>query len=426
MNILLIGGGGREHALAWKLLQSKHMSKLYCAPGNAGIAGLCECVPIKATDLDGIVDFAKTRVIDFAVVAPDDPLAMGCVDRLEAVGVLAFGPTAAAAEIEGSKIFAKTLAQKYNIPTAAWRSFDNPDAARAYIRARGAPIVVKADGLALGKGVVVAQTEAQALDAVGDMMENKTFKEAGARIVVEDYMTGPEVTVLAFTDGKTVKPMPSSRDHKPVFDGNKGKNTGGMGAVSPAPGYTPEIADICMETIFMPTINALAAEGRPFKGVLYFGLMLTPEGPRVVEYNARFGDPEAQAVLTLLESDLLDVMMAVREERLDSLDIAWRPEAACCVVMASGGYPDKYSVGLPITGLPEDTPERVVFHAGTARKDGQLVTAGGRVLGVTARAPTLDAAIARAYSGVADITFEGAHFRTDIGVENQSIGTTKL
>ena len=415
MNILLVGGGGREHVLAWKLSQSKHTDKLYCAPGNAGIAKLAECVPIKATELDQLVDFAKMHAIDFAVVAPDDPLALGLVDRMEAAGIPAFGPSKAAARIEGSKIFSKTLMQKHNIPTAAWQSFDNPSDAIAYIRERGAPIVVKADGLALGKGVVVAGTEEQARNAVRDMMENKQFKDAGARVVIEEFMTGPEVTVLAFSDGKTIRTMPSSRDHKPVFDGNQGKNTGGMGAISPAPGYTPELAKICMDTIFMPTIRAMEAEGCPFKGVLYFGLMLTPNGPKVIEYNARFGDPEAQAILMLLKTDLLDIMTAVREERLTDMDISWQDEAACCVVMASGGYPDQYPVGLPIDGLPEERPGFMVFHAGTALVEGRTVTAGGRVLGVTARATLPGDAIAAAYDGVKQISFENAHFRTDIG-----------
>ena len=415
MDLLLIGGGGREHALAWKLSQSGRVGKIYCAPGNAGIAGLCECRPIPADDLGTLVEFAVAHDIGLAVVAPDDPLALGLVDKMEAAGVPAFGPTRAAAEIESSKIFAKTLMRKYHIPTADWRSFDDPEEACAYIRQCGAPLVVKADGLALGKGVVVSQTEQQAMDAVRDMMERKAFHGAGARVVVEECMTGPEVTVLAFCDGKTIRTMPSSRDHKRALDNDRGPNTGGMGAISPAPGYTPEVEARCLETIFLPTIQAMAAEGRPFKGVLYFGLMLTPDGPRVVEYNARFGDPEAQAVLALLETDLLDIMLAVREGRLHRMDIAWRQEASCCVVMASGGYPGSYPVGLPIAGLPQDRPDLTVFHAGTARREGRLVTAGGRVLGVTARAPTPEAAIAAAYRGVAGITFENAHYRTDIG-----------
>jgi phosphoribosylamine--glycine ligase len=389
---------------------------LYCAPGNAGISRLAECVPVRATDVDGIIALAKREKIDFVVVAPDDPLALGCVDALEAAGISAFGPRRAAAEIESSKIYAKTLMQKYDIPTARWRAFDRPDEAIAYIRAQGAPIVVKADGLALGKGVVVARTEDEAVRAVRDMMENKRFEEAGARVVVEECMTGPEVTVLAFTDGETVAPMPSSRDHKPVFDRNRGPNTGGMGAVSPAPGYTPAMATLCEKTIFIPTVRALAAEGRPFQGVLYFGLMLTEQGPRVVEYNARFGDPEAQAVLMLLESDLLDILQDVRGGTLARADIRWRPGASCCVVLASGGYPGTYPTGLPITGLPDDTPERMVFHAGTARRGEDCVTAGGRVLGVTARASTPEEARRLAYETADTIRFEGVHMRRDIGI----------
>ena len=420
MHILLIGGGGREHALAEQLSRSKHCGRLTCAPGNAGIARVAECIPISAMQLDALVDFAVKNAVDFAVVAPDDPLAAGLVDALEQAGIPAFGPTKAAAEIEGSKIFAKRLMDAHNIPTASWQSFDNPDNARAYIRDRGAPIVVKADGLALGKGVVVARTVPQALEAVGDMMENKSRGQAGSRLVVEECMTGPEVTVLAFTDGKTIKPMPSSRDHKRASDGDTGPNTGGMGAVSPAPGYDPEIARVCMETIFLPTVRAMAADGRPFKGVLYFGLMLTPTGPQVVEYNARFGDPEAQAVLMLLETDLMDILMAVRDERLDEVDIEWSADAACCVVMASGGYPEKYETGVPISGLPVLTPDLRIFHAGTAQKDGRLVTAGGRVLGVTARAPSLEQAVTQAYEAVAGISFENAHFRSDIGAAKVS------
>ncbi len=416
MRVLVIGGGGREHALVWKLSQSERVSRLFCAPGNAGMAALATCVPLAATDVTGVVAFAREQAVDFVVVAPDDPLAKGMVDALEEAGIAAFGPTARAAEIESSKVFSKTLMSKYGIQTAAWRAFDSADAAIAYIHEQGAPIVVKADGLALGKGVVVAETEAQAVAAVRDMMENKRFQEAGTRIVIEEYMQGPEVTVLAFTDGHTVIPMPPSRDHKRAFDGNTGKNTGGMGAIAPAPGYTPDMARLCMDTIFLPTIRAMAAEGRPFRGVLYFGLMLTPGGPRVVEYNARLGDPETQAVLMLLESDLLDILLAARNGTLADTPVKWRDQASCCVVLASGGYPDEYRSGLAISPLPEDTENRVVFHAGTGRDEtGALVTTGGRVLGVTARAATLDEAIAQAYDGVGAISFAGAFYRRDIG-----------
>jgi phosphoribosylamine--glycine ligase len=389
---------------------------LYCAPGNAGMARLAKCIPLNATDIDGIVSFAKRENIDFVVVAPDDPLALGLVDALEEAGVSAFGPRKAAAEIESSKIFAKTLMEIYSIPTAAWRAFTQADEAIAYIRETGAPIVVKADGLALGKGVAVSATVEEAVAAVRDMMVNNRFQGAGSRVVIEEYMTGPEVTVLVFTDGQTLVPMPSSRDHKPVFDGNKGPNTGGMGAVAPAPGYTPELAALCESSIFLPTIRALAAEGRPFQGVLYFGLMLTEQGPRVVEYNARFGDPEAQAVLMLLESDLLEILLATRNGALDRLDIRWRAAASCCVVLASGGYPGAYKTGLPIRGLPEDSADRVVFHAGTAREGDNFVTKGGRVLGVTARATTPEEARLAAYETAKGIAFDGVHMRHDIGL----------
>ena len=416
MKVLVVGGGGREHAILWALSKSPKVSQLYCAPGNGGIAALAECVPIKATDVAAMVSWAKENAMDFVVVAPDDPLALGMVDALEEAGIPAFGPRANAAIVESSKIFSKELMAKYHIPTAKYQSFTDLDEALAYIRREGAPIVVKADGLALGKGVVVAQTVAEAEEAARSMMADRKFGAAGSRVVIEECMTGPEVTVLCFTDGEHLSPMPPSRDHKRAYDGDKGPNTGGMGAISPAPGYTPEIAQRCMEEIFRPTIDALRAEGRPFQGVLYFGLMLTPSGPKVVEYNARFGDPECQAVLSLLESDLMEIFLACRNGTLDQVDVRWTDGAACCLVLASGGYPGKYETGLPITGLEEAGRTAVVFHAGTKRgEDGQILTSGGRVLGVTATADTLEAAIQKAYESAGAISFPDMHFRTDIG-----------
>ncbi len=415
MNVLVVGGGGREHAICLALSKSKRVDRLYCAPGNGGISEVAECVGIRATDLDGIVAFAKTNPVDFVMVAPDDPLALGLVDALEAAGLRAFGPRANAAVLESSKAFSKSLMKKYGIPTAAYEVFSDYAAAEAYIREKGAPIVVKADGLALGKGVVVAQDVDTALDALSSMMRDNKFGDSGRTVVVEEFMTGPEVTVLAFTDGKTVVPMLSSQDHKRAFDNDEGPNTGGMGAVAPSPNYTPELADICMKTIFRPTIEAMNSEGRTFKGVIYFGLMLTPAGPRVVEYNARFGDPEAQPLLSMLETDLLDIFEAVVGGRLEEIEIKWRTGAACCVVMASGGYPVAYEKGYEITGLDAVPPDITVYHAGTAKKDGRYITSGGRVLGVTALGATLDAAVRRAYEGVGLIRFQDAHYRTDIG-----------
>ena len=389
MKILVVGGGGREHAICWKLAQSPAVDKLYCAPGNGGIASLAECVPIAATDVDAMVSWAKEQHMDFVVVAPDDPLALGMVDQLEAAGIPAFGPRKNAAIIEASKIFSKNLMEKYHIPTAAYGTFTDMDAALAYVEQQGAPIVVKADGLALGKGVIVAQTVDEAKEAVRSMMDGGKFGAAGAKVVIEECMTGPEVTVLAFCDGEHLLCMPSSQDHKRAFDGNQGPNTGGMGAISPSPNYTAPLAWVCMEQIFLPTVAALKAEGRPFQGVLYFGLMLTSDGPKVVEYNARFGDPECQAVLSLLDSDLLEILQACREGTLDKVDVKWKDGAACCLVLASGGYPGSYAKGLPISGLDEASRSAVVFHAGTKRgEDGSILTNGGRVLGVTATAPT--------------------------------------
>lgn len=416
MKVLVIGGGGREHAICVTLAKSPKVDKIWCAPGNGGIASVAECVNIKATDIDGVVAFAKEHKPDLVMVAPDDPLALGMVDALEAAGIRAFGPRKNAAVIEGSKSFAKDLMKKHNIPTAQYAVFEDSAAAIDYIRQQGAPIVVKADGLALGKGVTVAMTEDEAIAAVKDAIDGGAFGGAGARVVIEEYLTGPEVSVLAFVDGKHLKTMPSAQDHKRAYNDDKGPNTGGMGAFSPSRFYTDEIAAQCMETIFQPTVDAMAAEGRPFKGVLYFGLMLTPKGPKVIEYNARFGDPETQAVLSRLDTDLLDIFDAVLEERLEQMDIRWKSDAACCVVMASGGYPKAYEKGKVITGL-DDVTDSFVFHAGTQKQGDEIVTSGGRVLGVTATAPTLEQAIAKAYADVNKIHFEGAHFRTDIGIK---------
>ncbi len=418
MKVLVVGGGGREHAIIRKLKESKQVTKIYAAPGNGGISADAECVPIKATDIVGMVDFAVKNGIEFAVVAPDDPLVLGMVDAFEQAGIKTFGPNKAAAILEGSKVFSKNLMKKYNIPTARYEVFDDPQKAIDYIKAENSyPAVIKADGLALGKGVIIAEDFAQAADAVKSMMEDKVFGESGSHVVVEEFLTGPEVSVLAFTDSKVVKPMISSKDHKRVYDGDKGLNTGGMGTIAPNPYYTEEIAAQCMEEIFLPTINAMVAEGRPFKGCLYFGLMLTPKGPRVIEYNCRFGDPETQVVLPLLETDLMNIFLAIYEERLDALTIDWKKGAAACVVMASGGYPQKYPTGLAIGGLDENgqVAGATVYHAGTKREADTYYTAGGRVLGVTATGESLSEALTRSYEAVEKISFDGCHYRKDIG-----------
>ncbi len=418
MKILVIGGGGREHAVVRKLKESPKVTELYCAPGNGGIACDAECVPIPVSDLAGIVRFAKENAVDLVFVAPDDPLAAGMVDELEKAGVRAFGPNAAAARIESSKVFAKGLMKKYHIPTAGYEVFDDPRKALAHIRAAGTyPAVVKADGLALGKGVIIAADYGEAERAVRTIMEDKKFGASGDRVVVEEFLTGPEVSVLAFTDGKCVKPMVSAKDHKRAQDGDKGPNTGGMGAISPNPYYTPEIADECMETIFLPTVRAMNREGRPFRGCLYFGLMLTPDGPKVIEYNSRFGDPETQVVLPRLKTDFVDVLEAVVDGRLAEQPVEWSGEACACVVMASGGYPGHYEKGIEITGLDENgqIPGATVYHAGTVRRGGKFYTSGGRVLGVTALGATLPEALEKAYAGVGTIHFDGASFRRDIG-----------
>lgn len=421
MNILVIGSGGREHALVRKLKESPRVEKLWCAPGNGGIAADAVCVDIAAVDIDGVLRFCAENPVDTVLVAPEDPLAAGMVDALEKAGIRAFGPRKNAAEIESSKVFSKNLMRKYGIPTADYAVFSKPEEAVAYMEKTGAlPVVVKADGLALGKGVIIAETMDAAREAVHSIMEDKAFGASGNSVVIEEFLTGPEVSVLAFADGKTVCPMVSSKDHKRALDGDKGLNTGGMGTISPNPFYTEEIAAVCMETIFLPTIRAMQQEGRPFKGCLYFGLILTPKGPKVIEYNARFGDPEAQVVLPRLETDLADILDAVIDERLDTLDIKWKGGACACVAMASPGYPESYPKGLVISGLDENgqTAGAVVYHAGTKREGGRLLTNGGRVLGVTAAADTLSEALQRAYAAVETIYFDGAHFRRDIGKIN--------
>lgn len=416
MNILVIGAGGREHALVWKLRENKSIGTIWCAPGNSGIGEIARCIPIKATDVEGIVAFARENKPDLCVVTPDDPLVLGMVDALERVGFKAFGPRKNAAIIEGSKSFAKQFMRKYDIPTAKYRVFTDLREAKAYIESEGAPIVIKADGLALGKGVVVAQTVNEALEAAQSMLEGGKFGESGKRIVVEECMSGPEVSVLCFTDGKTVSPMVSSQDHKRVYENDLGPNTGGMGAFAPSPKYTKDIAARCMEEIITPTVRGMAAEGRTFKGVLYFGLMLTADGPKVVEYNARFGDPETQAVLPLLDSDLLEIFLAVVEERLDTLDIRWKDASSACIALTSGGYPGSYTTGYPITGIEEaKAAGGMVFHAGTRLENGVFVTGGGRVLGVCALGDSLESAVRAAYAAADKITFKDIHMRRDIG-----------
>ncbi len=419
MKILVIGSGGREHAVVWKLKQSPKVDKIYCAPGNGGISEIAECVPIKVMEFDKLVEFAKDNAVDMTVVTPDDPLAAGAVDAFEAAGLRAFGPNKAAAIIEGSKAFAKDLMKKYNIPTAKYEVFDSSADAIEYIKSMDKfPVVVKADGLALGKGVIIAEDLGAAEDAVHSIMDDKVFGAAGGKVVIEEFLTGPEISVLAFTDGKTIKPMVSAQDHKRAYDNDKGLNTGGMGTFSPSRIYTPEVADECMKNIFLPTVEAMNAEGRPFKGVLYFGLMKTADGVKVIEYNCRFGDPETQVVLPRLNTDLVDIFDAVIDEKLSDVDISWKDDACVCVVMASGGYPQKYQTGYPIEGIKQaESLGALVFHAGTKYEDGKFLTAGGRVLGVTAMGKTLDEAIENAYKYVELISFKDAHFRRDIGIK---------
>ena len=417
MNVLVVGGGGREHALIRKIKESERVSNVYCCPGNGGKSYDAQCFPVSATDIPGVVELAKKLAADLVVVAPDDPLVAGMVDALNAEGFATFGPNAAAAIIEGSKVFSKNLMLKYNIPTAEYKVFDNPCDVLTYIKEKNEfPAVIKADGLALGKGVIIPENLEEAEKGVREIMEDKIFGESGNHVVVEEFLTGPEVSVLAFTDGKCVKPMVSSMDHKRALDGDKGLNTGGMGTVSPNPYYTADIAKECMEKIFLPTIDAMNKEGRTFKGCLYFGLMLTPKGPKVIEYNCRFGDPETQVVLPRLKTDIIDIFEAINNGTLAELDIEWADEACACVIAASGGYPKSYPKGIEITGLENGQKDGViVYHAGTAIKDGKLVTSGGRVLGVTALGSDLQQALDKAYSALDEIHFDNMHFRHDIG-----------
>ena len=416
MNIMVVGGGGREHAIIKKLKENPSVETIYALPGNGGIARDAVCVAIGAKDLDGICAFASDHKIDYAVVAPDDPLVLGLVDRLEAIGVPCFGPRKNAAIIEGSKAFSKALMKKYGIPTAAYEIFTDMDAAIAYVRSGSGAVVVKADGLALGKGVFVCANRDEAEQAVRSIMGERIFGESGAKVVVEEFLEGPEVSVLSFTDGNVVVPMVSSMDHKRALDGDEGPNTGGMGTIAPNPFYTKEVAERCMKEIFLPTIRAMKAEGRTFRGCLYFGLMITKDGPKVIEYNCRFGDPETQVVLPLLKTDLLTVMQATTSGTLDRLNVEFDTGAACCVILASGGYPTHYEKGKEIVVTDEEKLKgATVYHAGTALKDGRLVTSGGRVLGVTCTAPTLREAVKKAYDAAEGITFEGVHFRKDIG-----------
>lgn len=418
MKVLVVGSGGREHAVIRKLAENPEIDRIFCAPGNGGISVQAQLVEIKATDVEGMVAFAKEEGIDFVVVTPDDPLVLGMADAMEEAGIPAFGPSKKAAQIEGSKVFAKNLMKKYGIPTAKYEVFDDPSKVIAYIeRENQFPAVIKADGLALGKGVVIARNLAEAKEAVHSIMEDKIFGKSGNQVVVEEFLTGKEVSVLAFTDSHTISPMVASMDHKRVYDNDEGPNTGGMGTIAPSPYYTPEVAKRCMEEIFLPTMEAMKKEGRPFKGCLYFGLILTERGPKVIEYNCRFGDPETQVVLPLLKTDLFTIMRAVRDERLGEVDIQWSTGAAACVVLASGGYPKKYETGLPIEGLDENGghPGVIVYHAGTKKQDGRFLTAGGRVLGVTGLGETLPQALEKAYGAVREITFKNAHYRTDIG-----------
>ncbi|MBR2370633.1 MAG: phosphoribosylamine--glycine ligase [Clostridia bacterium] len=413
MKIMVVGGGGREHAIIKKLKENPTVSEIYALPGNGGIAQDAICVNIGAKDIDGIVRFAVENQIDYAVVAPDDPLVLGAVDALNAKGIPCFGPDAKAAIIEGSKVFSKNLMKKYGIPTARYEVFSDADSALEYLKGAPIPTVIKADGLALGKGVIIAMTRDEAYEAVKSIMTDKKFGASGNNIVIEEFLTGPEVSVLAFTDGNVVVPMVSSMDHKRAFDGDTGLNTGGMGTVAPNPYYTVEIADECMRTIFEPTIKAMNAEGRTFKGCLYFGLMLTPGGPKVIEYNCRFGDPETQVVLPLLKSDLLTVMQAVTGGTLASTPVEFSDGAAACVIMASGGYPESYQSGYEIK--VDGDPEACIYYAGAKLQDGKLLTAGGRVLGITATAQTLPLALDKAYDALSHISFKDAHYRHDIG-----------
>ncbi len=419
MKVLIVGGGGREHAIIWKLNQSPKVSTIYCAPGNGGIGDIAQCVDIEATDIANMVDFAKRENIDLVVVTPDDPLALGMVDALEEAGIKAFGPRKNAAIIESSKVFAKNFMQKYNIPTADYQVFEDYDQALLYVKEATYPLVIKADGLALGKGVIIADSLDQAQEALNKIMIDRVFGQSGSRVIVEEFLSGPEVSLLAFTDGKTVVPMVSSQDHKRIYNGDKGPNTGGMGTFSPSRVYTPEIAQRVENEILRPTIEAMEKEQRPFKGVIFIGLILTETGPKVLEYNARFGDPETQVVLPRLKTDLLDIFMAIVDERLKDIDIEWKDEAAVCVVLASGGYPGSYAKGYQIYGLDHfaNQEDIMIFHAGTKKDGHQYRTNGGRVLGVTAVAEDLDHAIQKAYKSIEAIKFKDMYYRKDIGIK---------
>ena len=412
MKILVVGSGGREHAISWKLKQSPRVTELYCAPGNAGISQIAQCVAISAEDIDGLLDFALKNEIDLTVVGPEVPLTMGIVDLFEKHQLKIFGPSQAAAEIEGSKAFSKDLMQKYHIPTAKYGVFTQVEEAKAFLETVGIPCVVKADGLAAGKGVLICESKEEAQHAIEDILVDNKFGAAGSRVVIEEFLVGQEVSMLAFTDGKTIKPMVSAQDHKRIFDGDQGLNTGGMGAYSPAPIYTDDIHAFVVEHVLQPTVDAMAAEGRPFAGVLYAGLMLTADGPKVLEFNARFGDPETQAILPRLETDLVDIMLAVVEKRLEKQPIQWSADACVCVVMASGGYPESSEKGVPIQGLAEAGQKALVFHAGTARKEETIVTNGGRVLGISALGEDIAAAIDKAYQAVHEIQFNHMQYRT--------------
>lgn len=416
MKILVVGGGGREHAIIWKLRQNNSISEIHCAPGNGGISDIAICVPIGATDIDALVEYSKQEQFDLVIVAPDDPLYMGLVDKLETEGIRAFGPNSKAAEIEGSKVFAKQLMKKYCIPTAAYEIFDDYDKALNYIESCKLPTVIKADGLALGKGVIICNTVKEAKDALQLIMVDKKFGEAGSRVVIEEFIEGPEVSVLSFCDGDTILPMASAQDHKRAFDEDRGPNTGGMGTFSPSPKYTAEIKEQVEETIIRPTVKALKSEGRPFKGIIFFGLMLTKDGPKLLEYNARFGDPEAQVVLPRLKNDLLDIINACIDGTLCNINLEWEGKSAVCVVMASGGYPGSYKKGIAIKGL-SNVENSIVFHAGTAKKDQKYFTSGGRVLGITALGEDINEARKTAYSNIKRVDFDGAQYRTDIGIK---------
>lgn len=415
MKVLVVGSGGREHALVWKLLQSPKVSYIYCAPGNGGIRQMAECVDIKADDIEGLCKFAKKNRIDLTVVGPELPLSLGIVDAFEEEGLRIFGPRKNAAILESSKAFAKDFMQKYGIPTAKYKIYDDASKAKEELDNFGLPVVIKADGLAAGKGVIIANTREEALNAIDTIMMDKHFGEAGNKVVIEEFLEGREASILAFVDGKTAVPMVSAQDYKRVFDGDKGLNTGGMGAISPAPHYNEKVADDVMEQIIKPTVEAMNKENRPYKGVLYFGLMITKNGPKVIEYNCRFGDPETEAVLLRLESDLVEIMEAVIDERLHEMDIEWSDYAAMCVVMASGGYPESFEKGYEIKGL-ENAEEGIIFHAGTKYIDGKIVTNGGRVLVFAALGKTLDEARAIAYGDMEKVSFKDCHFRRDIGL----------